>query len=147
MPFLSMSDGPVPESRYWSRLSASRVPVHGVILTAVIAIILTSPALVKVDIGGAPVPVAFFAVVTIGVIGLYLAFAVPIYYRWKAGDNFTPGGWTLGRKYKWMSIVALVEIIITSIVALLPTSSLGMPWNDGFAAKYVNYTILVVPVA
>ena len=22
-----------------------------------------------------------------------------------------------------------------------------MPWNDGFAAKYVNYTILVVPVA
>jgi hypothetical protein len=46
-----------------------------------------------------------------------------------------------------MCIVALVEIILTSIVALLPTSNLGMPWNDGFAAKYVNYTILVVPVA
>src|ERR1700761_1726932 len=49
-------------------------------------------------------PSTFFAVVTIGVIGLYLAFAVPIYYRWKAGDDFTPGGWTLGTKYKWMSI-------------------------------------------
>jgi amino acid transporter len=147
MLFAFSRDGAVPGSRYWSKLSANRVPVHGVILTAVIAIILTSPALVKVDIGGAPVPVAFFAVVTIGVIGLYMAFAVPIYYRWKAGDSFTPGGWTLGRKYKWMSIVALVEIVITSIVALLPTSSLGMPWNDGFAAKYVNYTILVVPAA
>jgi amino acid transporter len=147
MLFAFSRDGAVPGSRYWSKLSANRVPVYGVILTAIIAIILTSPALVKVDIGGAPVPVAFFAVVTIGVIGLYLAFAVPIYFRWKAGDNFTPGGWTLGSKYKWMSIVALVEIVVTSIVALLPTSSLGMPWNDGFAWKYVNYTILVVPVA
>ena len=77
----------------------------------------------KVDIDGAPVPVAFFAVVSIGVIGLYVAFAIPIYLRWKAGDNFTPGGWTLGAKYKWMCIVALVEIVVTSIVALLPTSS------------------------
>jgi hypothetical protein len=44
-----------------------------------------------------------------------------------------------------MSIVALIEIIITSIVALLPTSAGGAPWYSGFAWKYVNYTILVVP--
>ena len=123
------------------------MPVYGVMASAVIAIILTLPALVKVDIGGAPVPVAFFAVVSIGVIGLYVAFAIPIYLRWKAGSNFTPGGWTLGAKYKWMCIVALVEIVITSIVALLPTSAGGAPWYSGFAWKYVNYTILVVPGA
>jgi hypothetical protein len=41
------------------------------------------------------VPVAFFAVVSIGVIGLYVAFAIPIFLRWKAGDSFHPGGWTL----------------------------------------------------
>jgi hypothetical protein len=46
-------------------------------------------------------PIAFFAVVTIGVIGLYLAFAVPIFFRWKAGDNFVPGNRSLGPKYKW----------------------------------------------
>jgi hypothetical protein len=140
-------DGAVPGGRYWRTLNASRVPVYGVILTAIIAVILTAPALVKVDIAGAPVPVAFFAVVTIGVIGLYLAFAIPIYYRWKAGDSFVGGEWTLGTKYKWMCIIALVEIIITSIVALLPTSSGGIPWHNGFAMKYVNYTILVVPGA
>ena len=59
--------------------------------------ILTLPALVKVDIGGVPVPVAFFAVVSIGVVGLYVAFAIPIYLRWKA-RGFGPGGWTLGSK-------------------------------------------------
>jgi amino acid transporter len=147
MLFAFSRDGAVPGGKYWRTLSASRVPVYGVILSAVIAIILTLPALVKVDIGGAPVPVAFFAVVSIGVVGLYLAFAIPIYYRWKAGDSFVTGNWTLGSKYKWMCIVAIVEIIITSIVALLPTSIGGVPWETGFAWKYVNYTILVVPGA
>ena len=129
MLFAFSRDGAVPGGQYWSKLNSNRVPVYGVVVSAVIAIILTLPALVKVDIGGAPVPVAFFAVVSIGVIGLYVAFAIPIFLRWKAGDNFTPGGWTLGAKYKWMSIVAVVEIVITSIVALLPTSFGGVPWE------------------
>ena len=30
-------------------------------------------------------------------------------------------------------------------MAFMPTSNLGVPWNDGFAWKYVNYTILVFP--
>ncbi len=147
MLFAFSRDGAVPGGKYWSHLNANRVPVYGVIVSAVIALILTLPALVKVDIGGAPVPVAFFAVVSIGVIGLYVAFAIPIYYRWKAGSNFTPGGWTLGAKYKWMCIVAIIEIVITSIVAMLPTSIGGTPWYSGFAWKYVNYAILVVPGA
>ena len=57
------------------------MPVAGVILVAVIALILTSPALIKVDVNGVAVPVAFNAVVSIGVIGLYWCFAVPIWHR------------------------------------------------------------------
>ncbi|MDT4924018.1 MAG: hypothetical protein QOG01_1731 [Pseudonocardiales bacterium] len=140
-------DGAVPGGKYWSKLSAKRVPVYGVILSATVALIITLPALVKVDLGGVPTPVAFFAVVSIGVIGLYVAFAIPIFLRWRAGDKFQPGGWTLGSKYKWMSIVAVIEIAITSVYAMLPTSIGGAPWYPGFAWKYVNYAILVVPGA
>jgi amino acid transporter len=147
MLFAFSRDGAVPGSRYWAKLSAKRVPVYGVIASAVVALILTLPALVKVDIGGVPSPVAFFAVVSIGVIGLYVAFAIPIFLRWRAGSNFVPGGWTLGTKYKWMCVVALVEIAITSVFAMLPTSIGGAPWYDGFAWKFVNYAILVVPGA
>jgi amino acid transporter len=147
MLFAFSRDGAVPGSQYWSRLSANRVPVYGVILSAVVALVLTLPALVKVNIGGFPSPVAFFAVVSIGVLGLYIAFAIPIWLRWRAGSSFQPGGWTLGGRYKWMCIVAVAEIVVTSVVAMLPTSSLGAPWYDGFAWKYVNYAILVVPVA
>ena len=124
------------------------MPVYGVIATAVIAIILTLPALVKVDIGGAPVPVAFFAVVSIGVDRPLRRLRDPDLPALEGRlDTSRPATGRSAPKYKWMCIVALVEIVITSIVALLPTSNLGVPWNDGFAWKYVNYTILVVPVA
>jgi hypothetical protein len=46
-----------------------------------------------------------------------------------------------------MCVVAVIEITVTSIFAMLPTSAGGAPWYDGFAWKYVNYAILVVPGA
>jgi amino acid transporter len=147
MLFAFSRDGAVPGHKHWSRLSAKRVPVAGVILTAVIGIILTSPALIPVDINGAPSPVAFFAVVSIGVIGLYWCFSIPIWHRWRMGDAFEPGGWNLGNKYKVLSVVALIDVVLVTFMAFMPTSNLGTPWNTGFAWKYVNYTILVVPAA
>ena len=113
-------------------------------ITAAIAAIITLPALVEVDINGAPVPVAFFAVVSIGVVGLYLCFAVPIYYRWKAGDSFQVGRWNLRGHYKWMAPVALIEIAVTSLIALFPTSIGGVPFGGSFEWKFVNYTPLLV---
>ena len=145
MLFAFSRDRAVPGHQLWSSLSSKRVPANGVMVTAVFAAIITLPALVEVDINGAPVPVAFFAVVSIGVVGLYLCFAVPIYYRWKAGDSFPQGSWNLGTHWKWMAPVAIIEIIITSIVAMFPTSSGGVPWNTGvFEWKFVNYTPLLV---
>jgi amino acid transporter len=152
MLFAFSRDGAVPGGRYWSKLNKNRVPVYGVILSVVVALIITLPAIVTVNIpladgSVAPTPVAFFAVVSIGVIGLYLAFAIPIFLRWRHGENFEVGSWNNGSKYKWMNPIAVVEIVIMSVVGILPTSSVGIWWNDGFAWKYVNYAIIVVPVA
>ncbi|MGN6160818.1 MAG: amino acid permease [Marmoricola sp.] len=147
MMFAFSRDKVVPGHQLWSKLNAQRVPVYGVIASAVIALIITLPALVKVDINGAPVPVAFFAVVSIGVIGLYLAFAIPIWLRWRHGDKFEVGRWNNGSKYKWMNLVAVIEIVIMSVVGQLPTAHVGVPGFHGFAMKYVNYAILVVPGA
>jgi amino acid transporter len=145
MLFAFSRDRAVPGHKYWSSLSARKVPAHGVVLSAVVAAIITLPALVAVDVNGAPVPVAFFAVVSIGVVGLYLAFLVPIYYRWKAGDSFEAGAWNLKGHHKWMAPVAIIEILITSVVAMFPTSSGGVPWHtDVFEWKFVNYTPLLV---
>ena len=42
------------------------------------------------------VPTAFYAVVSVAVIGLYLAFLIPIWLRWRMGDAFVPGSWNNG---------------------------------------------------
>jgi amino acid transporter len=145
--FAFSRDGAMPGAKHFSKLSSSRVPVNAVIAGALIALVLTLPALITVDINGFPSPVAFTAVVSIGVIGLYLAFAIPIFLRWRHGSRFQVGSWNNGNKYKWMNPIAVVEIAIMSIVGLLPTSYVGVWWNDGFAWKYVNYAIIVVPAA
>ena len=155
MLFAFSRDRAVPGHQLWSKVSSKRIPANGVIVTAVLAAIITLPALVKVDINGVPSPIAFFAVVSIGVVGLYLCFAVPIYYRWKAGDSFPVGKWNLRGHHKWMAPVALIEIAVTSIIALFPTSIGGMPlWlrsiigasdpETPFEWKFVNYTPLLV---
>ena len=144
MLFAFSRDRAVPGHQLWSSLSSKKIPANGVMITAMLAAIITLPALVEVDINGAPVPIAFFAVVSIGVVGLYLCFAVPIYYRWKAGDEFPVGRWNLRGHHKWMAPVAIIEIVITSIIAMFPTSLGGMPWDPSFEWKFVNYTPLLV---
>jgi amino acid transporter len=139
MMFAFSRDGAMPGSSLWSKISASRVPANAVMLTAVISILITLPALVEVDIGGAPVPVAFYAVVSVAVIGLYLAFAIPIWLRWKAGDSFVPGSWNNGAKYKWMNLVAVAEIVVISIYFIMPFTPAAVPFTDDFSWKFVNY--------
>ncbi|MFL6133819.1 MAG: amino acid permease [Nocardioidaceae bacterium] len=136
MTFAFSRDGAIPGSRLWSKVNpGSRVPVNAVLLSAIVGAVITAPALVSVN--GAPV--AFLAVVSIAVIGLYLAFAVPIFLRWRMGDSFEPGSWTLGNKYKWMNLVAVAEIAIVSIYFILPFSPAGTPGNKDFTWSAVNY--------
>jgi magnesium-transporting ATPase (P-type) len=106
---------------------------------AVVGVIITLPALIQVDINGAPVPVAFYAVTSVAVIGLYLAFLIPIFLRWKMGDAFVPGSWTLGSKYKWMNLVAVAEIAVICIYFILPFTPAAIPGNKDFSFKFVNY--------
>ena len=104
-----------------------------------IGIIITLPALKS--IGG--VPVAFLAVVSVAVIGLYLAFLIPIFLRWRMGDAFEPGSWTLGSKYKWMNLVAVIEIAVISIYFILPFTPAGVPGNKDFSWASFNYAPLL----
>ena len=60
---------------------------------AIAALLITLPALE----GDGAFPYAFFAVVSITVIGLYIAYVIPIFLRWRMGDAFEPGPWTNGQ--------------------------------------------------
>ncbi|MGH3753846.1 MAG: hypothetical protein ACRDRP_14330 [Pseudonocardiaceae bacterium] len=72
-------------------------------------------------------------------IGLYIAFAIPIYLRLRQGDRFEHGAWSLGRHYRWIGMLALAWIIVVCILFLMPVSPKGIPGNLNFTWEAVNY--------
>jgi amino acid transporter len=143
MTFAFSRDGALPASQIWSKVTATKVPANAVMLCAVLAGLITLPALIEVNFGTeeAPIilPTAFYAVVSVAVIGLYLAFAIPIYLRWRHGENFEVGSWNNGAKYKWMNPIAVAEILIISIYFILPLYPSGWLGHEDFSWKFVNY--------
>jgi amino acid transporter len=141
MTYAFSRDGAVPGWRLWSKVNRNRTPVNAIIVGTVAGGLLTLPALYKSPAG---VPVAFYAVVSVCVIGLYLAFAIPIYLRLRMGDRFVPGPWTLGRKYKVLGWIAVIEIAIISIYFILPIVPSGVPGNADFSWSSVNYAPIAI---
>ena len=144
MTYAFARDRGLPAWRTLSKVDRNGTPVAGIIFGTVAGLILTLPALYEAPNG---VPVAFYAVVSVAVIGLYVAFLIPIVLRLRMGDRFVPGPWTLGRKYKVIGWIAAVEIVIISIYFILPISPAGVPGSDTFDWKAVNYAPLVLLLA
>jgi amino acid transporter len=133
-------DGAVPGSRLWSKVNHRRIPVNAVLFMATCGVILTIPAYFPNKDG---LTVAFGAVVSIAVIGLYIAYVIPIFLRWREGDKWEAGPWNNGKKYKWMNLFAAVWVAIITVIFILPVSPAGVPGRDEFAWSSVNYAPLV----
>jgi amino acid transporter len=136
-------DRAVPGWRIWTRLNHHRVPAYSVLFMATCSLIVTLPALIGEEEG---IPYAFFAVVSITVIGLYIAYVMPVYLRWRKGDEWEPGPWNLGQKYKWVNPIAVVWVAISVVIFSLPFTPAAVPWNDEFDAKAFNYAPVTVAI-
>ena len=81
-------DRAVPGHRVWTRLNHHRVPAYAVLGSCAAALIITLPALEGDD---AAFPVRVLRRRLDRVIGLYIAYVIPTYLRWRMGDAFEPG--------------------------------------------------------
>jgi amino acid transporter len=140
MAFAFSRDGAVPGHSLWRRLNKHRTPTWSVLLVIVAALVITVPAWFGDKAG---LPVAFFAVTSITTIGLYIAYTLPVYLRWRMGDRFEPGPWTLGAKYKVINLIAIVWVALCVIIFCLPVTPTAVPWNSGFSWSAFNYAPLV----
>ena len=138
MMFAFSRDGAVPGRTLWRRVSrTNRVPVYAVAAIAVLSWALMLPTLANGAIG-------YLVGTSIAVIGLYIAYGIPIYLRWRAGDSFQPGAWTLGTHYRWINPIAFCWIIFIAILFILPTTPTAIPWHSGFNWDVVNYAPITV---
>ncbi len=140
--FAFSRDRATPGHRLWSRVSATGVPAMAVLGSCALAFLIVLPALFASETFVPPV--AFFAVTAIGTIGLYIAYVIPVYLRWRAGDSFEPRSWTLGPRYKWINAIAVVFVVVMLVILCLPAYSNGVPWESDFDWSFLNYTPLVV---
>ncbi|MEU4368553.1 amino acid permease [Micromonospora chersina] len=140
MAYAFSRDRAVPGWRLWSRVDRNGTPVNAIIGATLAGLVLTLPALYQ----KAGVPVAFYAVVSVAVIGLYLSFLIPIFLRLRMGDRFVAGPWTLGRRYRLLGWIAVIEIAIISVYFVLPIVPAGVPGNADFSWTAVNYAPLAI---
>jgi len=139
MMFAFSRDGAVPGGRtFFRKVSRThRVPVNAVIAIAVLSWLLMVPTYWNNTVG-------YLVGTSIAVIGLYIAYGIPIFLRWRAGDAFQPGAWTLGKHYKWINPIAFVWIVLIAILFIMPTVPTGIPWHSGFDWNVVNYAPITV---
>jgi amino acid transporter len=74
MTFAFSRDGAVPGHNLWRRLGSNQTPTWSALFIAIFAFVITIPAYFPNSAG---TPVAFLAVTSISVIGLYIAYTIP----------------------------------------------------------------------
>jgi amino acid permease (GABA permease) len=126
-------DGAVPGSRFWHKINKrTRTPTNSIWLCAVGAFLIAVPYYWNYT--------AYAAVTSIAVIGLYIAYVLPVFLRLRAGDRFQRGPWHLGKWSKPIGTIACVWVGCITILFMLPTVG---PWSainrDNF-----NYTVVAV---
>ena len=125
-------DGAIPGHQLWSKVNRrTRTPTNSIWLAVVGAFILWIPYLFN--------SYAYGAVISIAVIGLYIAYGIPILLRLRAGDSFKPGPWNLGRYSRLIGTIAVVWIGFIAILFILPVA---FP----ITVTNFNYTIVAVAV-
>jgi amino acid transporter len=140
MTFAFSRDGAVPGHNLWRRLGRNKTPTWAVFFVVMFALIITVPAYFPNSKGA---PVAFLAVTSISVIGLYIAYTIPVFLRWRKGDAFETGPWTLGRKYRWINPIAFCWVALCVIIFCLPFTPAGVYFGKDFSWSSVNYAPIV----
>jgi amino acid transporter len=136
MMFAFSRDGAVPGHQLWRRVSRHRVPVWSVFGIALFSAILMIPAVWNYLVG-------YAAGTAISVIGLYIAFILPVILRLRLGDKWQEErAWSLGRWYKLVDWIAILWVALVTVLFVFPLYKAGLPWESDFSWELTNYTII-----
>jgi amino acid transporter len=136
MMFAFSRDRAVPGHQIWRRVSRHRVPVYSVFGVGLFSAILMIPAVWNYLVG-------YAAGTAISVIGLYIAFILPVVLRLRLGESWQEArAWSLGRWYKLVDWIAILWVALITILFVFPLYKAGLPWESDFSWELTNYTIL-----
>jgi len=131
-------DGAIPGSRLWHRINPrTRTPTNSIWFAVVGAAVLGLPSLYT----RAGVPVAFFAIVSVAVVGLYVSYVIPVFLR-RLNASFQPGPWSLGR---WSAPVGWLAVAWVVVILFPLMGPQFYPYVDGkFEPNLFNFAPIVM---
>jgi amino acid permease (GABA permease) len=136
MAFAFSRDNALPGSRLWAKVNQrTSTPTNSIWLCVVCSVILTLPALWSLT--------AYFAVTSIAVIGLYIAYITPVLLR-RLNENFRPGRWHLGRWSAPVGWIAVIWVVFIVVLFMLPQYAPGTLGDSTF--NYAPVAVLAVLV-
>jgi amino acid transporter len=129
-------DNGLPGSNTWHKINPrTRTPTNslwlGVGLSAIVGL------LTLVQTANA-IPVAFFALTGICVVGLYISYVIPIYLRLR-NPEFEQGPWNLGKNSKVIGWIAVAWVAFISVIFVLPIFPINFSEMTGFL-ETMNFT-------
>jgi amino acid transporter len=136
-------DRGMPGWTLFRRVNRHRIPSYAVYAVAFFSIVITVPALWGNKAG---FPFAFFALTGICTVGLYIAYILPVWLRFRHPERFQEGPWSLRGHSRIINIGAIFFVVVCVIALDLPFTSAAVPWNSSFDATALNYTPLVLLV-
>jgi amino acid transporter len=108
MSYAFSRDNALPGSRLWAQVNPrTGTPTNSIWLCVGCSIVLASPALKSFT--------AYLAVTSIAVIGLYIAYVVPVLLR-RLNPDFRVGPWNLGR---WSAVIGWIAIVWVAFIVVL----------------------------
>ncbi len=133
MSYAFSRDNALPGSRLWAKVNpATGTPTNSIWLCIGCSIVLTLPAIANLT--------AFFAVTSVAVIGLYIAYVTPVFLRRRNAD-FQNGPWHLGRWSAFVGWVSVAWVVFIVVLFMLPAYSPGT-----FGDATFNYAPIAVAV-
>jgi amino acid transporter len=124
-------DGALPGSKYWHKINKkTRTPTNSVWLGVFLSAIVGASSLYVAGHGAGRYSTAFFAMTGICVIGLYIAYAIPIYLR-LTNPDFQTGPWNLKGHHKIVGWTSIIWIAFITILFFAPLFWPAWPiWGD-----------------
>jgi amino acid transporter len=128
-------DRGLPGSSLWHRINPkTRTPTNSIWLGIVLSAFAGALTLLQTK---KAIPVAFYALTLMCVIGLYISYIIPVYLRLRNPD-FKTGPWNLGSRSKLVGWFSVAYVAAICLIGILPQF---VPWNKWESA---NLTLPVI---
>ena len=136
MSYAFSRDNALPGSQWWSKVNPrTGTPTNSIWFCVFWSVVLTLPSLWSLT--------AYFAVTSIAVIGLYIAYVTPVLLR-RLKPDFQDGPFSLGRWSAPVGWISVVWVIFIVILFMLPQYSPGTLGDSTF--NYAPVAVLTVLV-